>query len=173
MYDADGDTGINVFAILHDQGPLPPPKVFCVRGEESSTKFYIRLDGEFVRKVEVDLGAWGEYDDNPLDVQDWQYIMIEVRKFADRAFVYEAPHSGADTIVDAEWDQYVLRGADVMIALDSISRLNIVMFEKLFGNSDLELRIGISVAIKYIILKLYHHDTSHHTSVNGERIGIP
>ena len=118
-------------------------------------------------------GAWGEYDDNPLDVQDWQYIMIEVRKFADRAFVYEAPHSGADTIVDAEWDQYVLRGADVMIALDSISRLDIVMFEKLFGNSDLELRIGISVAIKYIILKLYHHDTSHDTSVNGERIGIP
>ena len=69
--------------------------------------------------------------------------MIEVRKFADCAFVYEAPHSGADTVVDAEWDQYVLRGADVMITLDSISRLDIVMFEKLFGNSDLEL-IGIS-----------------------------
>jgi len=70
MYDADGDTGINVFAILHDQGPLPPPKVFCVRGEESSTKFYIRLDGEFFCKVEVDQGAWGEYNDNPLDVMD-------------------------------------------------------------------------------------------------------
>jgi len=48
MYDADGDTGINVFAISHDQGPLPPPKVFYVRGEESSTKFYIRLDVEYV-----------------------------------------------------------------------------------------------------------------------------
>jgi len=143
MYDADGDTGINVFAISHDQGPLPPPKVFCVRGEEPSTKFYIRLDGEFVCKVKVDRGAWGEYDDNPLDVQDWQYIMIEVRKFADRAFVYEAPHSGADTAVDTVWDQYVLRDADEMITLDSISGLDIVMFEKLFGNSGLEL-IGIS-----------------------------
>jgi len=143
MYDADGDTGINVFAISHDQGPLPPPKVICVRGEESSTKFYIRLDGEFVRKVEVDRGAWGEYDDNPLDVQDWQYIMIEVREFADRSFVYEAPHSGADLAVDTEWDQYIIRGADEMITPDSISGLDIVMFEKLFGNSDLEL-IGIS-----------------------------
>jgi len=137
MYDADGDTGINVFAISHDQGPLPPPKVICVRGEESSTKFYIRLDGEIVRKVEVDRGVWGEYDDNPLDVQ------IEVRKFADRSFVYEAPHSGADLAVDTEWDQYILRGADEMITLDSISGLDIVMFEKLFGYSDLEL-IGIS-----------------------------
>ena len=45
--------------------------------------------------------------------------MIEVRKFADRAFVYEAPHSGADTVVDTEWDHYVLRGADEMITLDS------------------------------------------------------
>jgi len=139
MFDADGDTGINVFAISHDQGPLPPPKVFCVRGEESSTKFYIKLDGEFVRKVEVDRGAWGEYDDNPLDIQDWQYIMIEMRKFADRAFVYAMGYIAVDT----EWDQYVLRGTDIMITLDSISRLDIVMFEKLFGNSDLEL-IGIS-----------------------------
>jgi len=88
-------------------------------------------------------GAWGEYDDNPLNVQDWQYIMIEVRKFADCAFVYyEALHS-ADTVVDTEWDQYVLRGADVTITLDSILELDIVMFEKLFGNSGLEL-IGIS-----------------------------
>ena len=69
----------------------------------------------------MDQGAWGEYDDNPLDVQDWQYIMIKVRKFADCAFVYEALHSGADTVVDTEWDQYALRGADVTITLDSIS----------------------------------------------------
>jgi hypothetical protein len=108
----------------------------------------------------VDRGAWGEYDDNPLDVQDWQYIMIEVRKFADRAFVYEyeAPHSGADTVVDTEWDQYILRGPDVMITL------NIVTFEKLFGNSDLEL-IGISRCNKI-------HD-SQALSPYGERIGIP
>ena len=62
-------------------------KVFSIRGEEPSTKFYIRLDGEFVCKVEVDRGAWGEYDDNPIDVMDWQQIMLEVRKFAGRAFV--------------------------------------------------------------------------------------
>ena len=45
------------------------------------------LDGEFVCKVEVDRGAWGEYDDNPINVMDWQQIMVEVRKFAGRAFV--------------------------------------------------------------------------------------
>ena len=101
---------------------------------------------------------------NPLDVQDWQHIMIEVRKFADRSFVYEAPHSGADMAVDTEWDQYVLRSADVMITLDSISGLDIVMFEKLFGNSDLEL-IGISSYNKI-------HD-SQALSPYGERIGIP
>jgi len=86
-YDA-GDTGSNVFAIpTRDQDTLSPPKVFSIRGEEPSTKFYIRLDGEFVCKVEVDQGAWGEYDDNPIDVMDWQQIMLEVRKFAGRAFV--------------------------------------------------------------------------------------
>ena len=86
-YDA-GDTGSNVFAIpTRDRDTLSPPKVFSIRGEEPSTKFYIRPDGEFVCKVEVDRGAWGEYDDNPIDVMDWQQIMLEVRKFAGRAFV--------------------------------------------------------------------------------------
>jgi len=83
-----GDTGSNVFAIpTRDRDTLPPPKAFSIRGEEPSTKFYIRLDGEFVCKVEVHRGAWGEYDDNPIDVMDWQQIMLEVRKFAGRAFV--------------------------------------------------------------------------------------
>jgi len=36
---------------------------------------------------QVDRGAWGEYDDNPIDVMDWQQIMMKVRKFAGRAFV--------------------------------------------------------------------------------------
>jgi len=86
-YDA-GDTGSNVFAIpTRDRDTLSPLKVFSIRGEEPSTKFYIRLDGEFVCKVEVDRGAWGEYDDNPIDVMDWQQIMLEVRKFAGCAFV--------------------------------------------------------------------------------------
>jgi len=87
-YDA-GDTGSNVFAIsTRDRDTLSsPPKVFSIRGEEPSTKFYIRLDGEFVCKVEVDRGAWGEYDDNPIDVMDWHQIMLYVRKFAGRAFV--------------------------------------------------------------------------------------
>ena len=86
-YDAL-DTGINVFAIsTRDRDTLPPPKVFSIRGEEPSTKFYIRLDGEFVCKVEVDRGAWGEYSDNPDDVMDWQQIMMKVRKFAGCAFV--------------------------------------------------------------------------------------
>ena len=58
-----------------------------MRGEEPSTKFYIRLDGEFNCKVKVDRGAWGEYDDNPIDVMDWQQIMMKVRKFAGRAFL--------------------------------------------------------------------------------------
>ena len=94
-----GDTGSNVFAIpTRDRDTLSPPKVFCIRGEEPSTKFYIRLDGEFVCKVEIHQGAWGEYDDNPIDVMDWQYIMIEVRMFADRAFVYEAPHSWGEVV---------------------------------------------------------------------------
>jgi len=87
-YDA-GDTSSNVFAIpTRDRDTLSPPKVFSIRGEEPSTKFYIRLDGEFVCKVEVDRGEWGEYDDNPIDVMDWQQIMLEVRKFADRTFVF-------------------------------------------------------------------------------------
>ena len=85
-YDA-GDTGIKVFAIpTRDRDTLSPPQVFSIRGEEPSTKFYIRLDGEFVRKVEVDRGAWGEYSDNPDDVMDWQQIMMK-GKFAGRAFV--------------------------------------------------------------------------------------
>ena len=89
-------TGINVFAIsTRDRDTLPPPKVPRM---EPSTKFYIRLRGEFVCKVEVERGAWGEYDDNPIDVMDWQYIMIEVRMFADRAFVYEAPHSWGEVV---------------------------------------------------------------------------
>ena len=81
-------TGINVFAIsTRDRDTLPPPKVFSIRGEEPSTKFYIRLDGEVVCKVKVDRGAWGEYSDNPDDVMDWQQIVMKVRKFAGRAFV--------------------------------------------------------------------------------------
>lgn len=142
-YDA-GNTGTNVFAIsTHDQVPLPLPRVFYAWGKEPSTKSYIRLDGEFVYKVEVDRGAWGEYDDNPIDVKDWQYIMIEVRKFADCAFVLVS-HSGTYTVVDTEWEQCVLGGSGTMIVLDSTSQLNIVVLErlstafKLFENSDLE-----------------------------------
>ena len=79
---------MKVFAIpIRDRDTLSPPQVFSIRGEEPSTKFYVRLDGEFVRKVEVDRGAWGEYSDNPDDVMDWQQIMMKVRKFAGRAFV--------------------------------------------------------------------------------------
>ena len=81
---------INVFALsMHDQVSSPLPKVFCVWGEEPSTNFYIRLDGEFVSKIDVDRGAWGEYDDNPINVRDWQHIMIEVRKFEDSTFVHD------------------------------------------------------------------------------------
>ena len=83
---------------MHDQVSSPLPKVFCVWGEEPSTNFYIRLDGEFVSKIDVDRGAWGEYDDNPINVRDWQHIMIEVRKFEDSTFVHDIiGHSGTDT----------------------------------------------------------------------------
>ena len=119
-YDA-GDTGTNVFAIpTRDQDTLPPPKVFSIRGEEPSTKFYIRLDGEFVCKVEVDRGAWGEYDDNPIDVLDWQLIMIEVRKFTNRTFVNGISY---ETICNS------IIGYDVVLLYDHdgliVNRLNL------------------------------------------------
>jgi len=86
------NTSANVFAISvynqENQGPSLP-KIFRIWGEEElNAKFYIRLDGEYARKVEVDLGAWGEYDDNPINVMDWQPIMIKVRKFSDRMSVW-------------------------------------------------------------------------------------
>jgi len=38
--------------------------------------------GEYVEKVEVDRGAWGEYKDNPrIGVRDWKHIMIDVCRF--------------------------------------------------------------------------------------------
>jgi len=33
------------------------------------------MEGEYVEKVVVDRGAWGEYDDNPIDVRDLRHII--------------------------------------------------------------------------------------------------
>ena len=77
-----------VIAMHHNQGTIPTPNISRVWGEKSSTKFYVaKVDGDSVDKVEIDRGAWGEYSDNPDDVKDWERIMLEVRKFAGRAFV--------------------------------------------------------------------------------------
>lgn len=54
------DTSISfsakVFAIpMPNQGPLPFPKVLWTWGEESGCTLHVRLEGECVEKVEVDL----------------------------------------------------------------------------------------------------------------------
>jgi len=95
-YDA-GDTCANVFAFsafAGNQGPPLLPNVYYTWGEEPNIELPIKLDGEFVGKVEVDRGAWGEYDDNPDNVKDWKRIMNEVRKFTDCAFVWYDVASG-------------------------------------------------------------------------------
>ena len=72
----------NVFAIhMSNQGPLPSSKALWTWGEESSSTLCVRLEGEYVEKVVVDRGAWGEYDDNPIDVRDLKRIMIDLWKF--------------------------------------------------------------------------------------------
>jgi len=74
--------GANVFAIhMSNQGPSPFPKALWTWGEESGCTRHVRLEGEYVEKVVVDRGAWGEYDDNPVDVRDLRHIMIDVRRF--------------------------------------------------------------------------------------------
>jgi len=72
----------NVFAIhTSNQGPLPFPKALWTLGEESGCTRHVRLEGEYVEKVVLDRGAWGEYDDNPIDVRDLKRIMIDLWKF--------------------------------------------------------------------------------------------
>ena len=73
---------------MYIQDTVTTPNISKVWGEKSSTKFYVaKVDGDSVGKVEIDQGAWGEYSDNPVDVKDWEHIMLKVRKFAGRAFV--------------------------------------------------------------------------------------
>jgi len=68
--------GANVFAIhTSNQGTLPFPKALWTRGEESGCTRHVRLEGEYVEKVVVERGAWGEYDDNPIDVRDLRHII--------------------------------------------------------------------------------------------------
>jgi len=66
---------VNVFAIhMSNQSPLPFPNALTW-GEESGRTRNVRLEGEYVEKVVVDRGAWGEYDDNPIDVRDLRHII--------------------------------------------------------------------------------------------------
>ena len=62
----------SVAIAMHNQGTITTPKS-RVWGGKSSTKFYVKLDGKSVGKVEIDRGAWGEYSDNPDDVKDWEH----------------------------------------------------------------------------------------------------
>jgi len=73
----------NVFAIhMPHHGTLPFPKALWTWGEESGYTLYVRLEGEYVEKVEVDQGAWGEYKDNPgIGIRNWKRIMIDERRF--------------------------------------------------------------------------------------------
>ena len=78
------------FICLSNQGPLSFPEVLWAWGEDSSSTLHIWLEGEYVEKVEVDWGAWVEYDDNPIGVRDWKHIMINVRRFTDQVItVYD------------------------------------------------------------------------------------
>jgi len=78
----------NVFAIhMSNQGPLPFPKALTW-GEESGCTLYVRLGGEYVEKVNVDRGAWGEYDDNPIGVRDWKHTLTNVWRFTGVFTVY-------------------------------------------------------------------------------------
>ena len=82
-------SGISAAIAMHIQDTVTTPNISRVWGGKSSTKFYVKLDGKSVGKVEIDRGAWGEYSDNPDDVKDWENIMLEVRKFAGPAFVLQ------------------------------------------------------------------------------------
>jgi len=84
----------NVFAIpMSNHGTLPFPKALWTWGEESGCTRHVRLEGEHVKKVVVDRGAWGEYDDNPIYVRDLRHIMIDVRRFTGQVFTAYAMHT--------------------------------------------------------------------------------
>ena len=84
----------NVFAIhMSNQGPLPFPNALWTWGEESGCTLRVRLEGEYVEKVVVDRGAWGEYDDNPIDVRDLRHIMIDVSRFTGQVSTVYAMHT--------------------------------------------------------------------------------
>ena len=90
----------NVFAIhMSNQGPLPFPKALWTWGEESGCTRHARLEGEYVEKVVVDRGAWGEYDDNPIDVMDWKRIVIVERRFTDQVFTVYDMHTSVSITV--------------------------------------------------------------------------
>jgi len=98
----------NVFAIhMSNQGPLSFPKALWTWGEKSGCTRHVRLEGEYVEKAVVDRGAWGEYDDNPIDVRDFRHSMIDVRRFTDQVIMYTLPkvdyHNDNDSLPDPRW----------------------------------------------------------------------
>jgi len=91
----------NVFAIhTSNQGPLPFPKALWTWGEESGCTRHVRLEGEYVEKVVVDRGAWGEYDDNPrIGVRDWKRFMTDVSRFTGQVFTVYDMHTSVSITV--------------------------------------------------------------------------
>jgi hypothetical protein len=148
-YDA-GDTCVNVFEFSASVLETKVHRYFLTSytwGEEPNIELHIKLDGKFVGKVEVDRGAWGEYDDNPDNVKDWKRIMNEVRKFADCVFVwYDVASEAHHVLRSGTKDQGITTwtwGEDLVMTPDHISRSDIVVLKKLFVYSNLEL-FGIS-----------------------------
>ena len=109
----------NVFAIhMSNQGPLPFPNASWTWGEESGRTRNVRLEGEYVEKVVVDRGAWGEYDDNPIGVRDLRHIInprtrvvlyrLDVRAISDELRVSLQPKvdyhdDNDDSLPDPRW----------------------------------------------------------------------
>jgi len=91
----------NVFAIhMSNQGPLPFPKALWTWGEESGCTRHVRLEGDYVEKVVVDRGAWGEYKDNPgIGVRDWKRIVIVERRFTGQVFTVYDMHTSVSITV--------------------------------------------------------------------------
>jgi len=131
----------NVFAIsVHSQvihGSSPLPKALYLWGEESNGKYYIRLDGEYVRKVEVDLGAWGEYDDNPIGVSEWNRTMTDVWGFTGQ--------------VSTIYNMYTLVSITLVyiVMVEGIPKTGVVLYRPDVRTISDELRVSLQPKVDY------------------------
>ena len=132
----------NVFAIhMSNQGPLPFPKALWTWGEESGCTRRVRLEGEYVEKVDVDQGAWGEYDDNPINVRDWKRTMTDVWRFTGQVFTVYDMH----TLVSITLMYTVMVGGMTF----DVFKTGVVLYRLDVSTISDELRVSLQPKVDY------------------------